>query len=57
MAVTIIFFDMVSAIDDKREEIGMESLKNLTVGHLSSLSERFQFYFPKEQDPENKLRG
>lgn len=45
------FPNLISAIDDKREEIDADSLKNLIVEHLSSLTERFELYFPKEQDP------
>jgi len=45
------FFNLAIVIDEAGEGFDTKRLKTVIIEHLSSLSERFEFYFPTEDDP------
>jgi hypothetical protein len=44
------FHNLSAFIDDTGEELNIASLGNIISEHLSNLTERFESYFPKEED-------
>ncbi|CAM2097248.1 unnamed protein product [Caretta caretta] len=46
------FHKLAPIIADAGEDINVTSLRKVTSEHLTNLAERFEFYFPAEEDPQ-----
>ncbi|XP_076047468.1 SCAN domain-containing protein 3-like [Oratosquilla oratoria] len=45
------FRQLSTIIGDAGEDLDITSLRNVISEHLTNLADRFQFYFPPEEDP------
>jgi hypothetical protein len=45
------FHKLAAIIADAGADINVTSIRNVISDHLTNLAERFEFYFPAEEDP------
>jgi hypothetical protein len=46
-----IFHKLATIIADSGTDVNVTSIRNVISDHLTNLAERFEFYFPAEEDP------